>query len=71
MRYRVISTENGEDLTDDFNWILKPNGDLYFIADWGNLCSIGRAEVVPECGKIDQSIFDSSKIKFRKISIPY
>ena len=71
MKYRVISTENGGDLTDDFNWVLKPNGDLYFIDDWGNLCSIGRAEVVPECGKIDQSIFDASNIKFRKVTNPY
>ena len=71
MKYRVISTENGGDLTDDFNWVLKPNGDLYFIDEKGKLRDIGRAEVIPECAKIDQSIFDASSIKFRKVTNPY
>ena len=71
MKYRVISTDNGGDLTDDFNWVLKPNGDLYFIDDWGNLCSIGRVDIAPEYDKIDQSIFDVSNIKFCKITNPY
>lgn len=70
MKYRVISTDNGGDLTKDFNWLLKPDGELYFMDDWGKLCAIGRVDVAPEEYKIDQSIFDINKIKMTKITSP-
>ena len=29
--YRVIDTATGKDITDDYAWVLRPNGDLYYM----------------------------------------
>ena len=28
--YRVIDTTTGKDITDDYAWVLRPNGDLFY-----------------------------------------
>ena len=31
LNYRVINAKTGEDMTDDYDWVLSPNGDLNYL----------------------------------------
>jgi hypothetical protein len=31
LKYRVLNTKTGEDITDDFDWVVSPNGDLSYL----------------------------------------
>ena len=71
MKYRVINKKTGDDITDDYWWVLRPDGDLYFIDDHMYSCTIPDAEVVRLPYEIDQSIFDAGKIKMQKVTNPF
>lgn len=29
--YRVINSKTGEDITDDFDWVIRPDGSLHYL----------------------------------------
>ena len=31
LNYRVINAKTGKDMTDDYSWVLSPNGDLNYL----------------------------------------
>jgi hypothetical protein len=45
LKYRVINTKTGTDMTDDFDWVLSPNGDLNYL-DYTDLIGHPDAKLV-------------------------
>lgn len=50
LKYRVINSKTGEDITDDFDWVLSPNGDLNYL-EYSDL--IGHQDAVLVIVSID------------------
>ena len=45
LKYIVINSKTGEDITDDYDWVVSPNGDLNYL-DYGDLVGIAEAKLV-------------------------
>jgi hypothetical protein len=45
LKYRVINSKTGEDITEDYDWVVSPNGDLNYL-DYGDLVGIAEAKLV-------------------------
>ena len=46
-RYRVIDKKTKEDITNKYNWVITPNGKLFYLVDEG-LISHPHAMDLPE-----------------------
>lgn len=46
LEYKVINTKTGEDITDTYDWVISPNGELNYLFD-GDLCGLQNAKAVP------------------------
>ena len=46
LEYRVISVRTGKDITDDYDWVISPNGELNYLYD-GDLVGCPSAKAVP------------------------
>lgn len=46
MKYRVIDTRTGYDITDDFKWVITPDGELSY-RFYGDLIGCPTAKAVP------------------------
>lgn len=46
LEYRVINIKTGEDITDTYDWVISPNGELNYLYD-GDLCGLQYAKAVP------------------------
>lgn len=57
--YRVIDKRTGEDITDNYCWVLQPNGKLSY-NEYGDLIGMTYAEAVI-------SVSDDSSPSFVKI----
>ena len=49
MKFRVIDKRNGDDITDDYEWVLLPTGELKYL-EYSDLIGLTYAEpiVVPD-----------------------
>lgn len=48
MKYRVIDTRTGNDITEEQRWILTPQGQLAYVGEFGNAITIcGKVMAVP------------------------
>ena len=45
MTYRVVDSITGRDITDDYDWVLFPNGELHYIV-YGDVINDSTASVV-------------------------
>lgn len=45
MSYKVINSKTGEDLTYDFDWVIRPSGELFYL-DYCDLISHPDAKAV-------------------------
>ena len=56
LKYKVINTKTGEDITDEYDWVLTPNGDLYYTNQYNDFCYYVAAKVEPviQCLDIPQ-----------------
>ena len=46
LKYRVVNSKTGEDITDEYDWVLTPDGDLYYTDAYNNFCYYANAKVV-------------------------
>ena len=44
-KYRVINSVTNEDITDDYDWVVSPNGELNYL-DYGDLIGYQNAKLV-------------------------
>jgi hypothetical protein len=44
-KYRVINSVTNEDITDDYDWVVSPNGELNYL-DCGDLIGYPNAKLV-------------------------
>ena len=44
-KYRVINSVTNEDITDDYDWVVSPNGELNYL-DYGDLIGYPNAKLV-------------------------
>lgn len=47
MRYKVIDRVTGEDITDKYDWVITPNGELKY-NDYGDLTGCFEADYIIE-----------------------
>ena len=47
LKYRVINTKTGKDITTDYDWIVTPNGDLYYTNAYNDFCYYAAASPAP------------------------
>lgn len=49
MKFRVIDKRNGDDITNDYEWVLLPTGELKYL-DYSDLIGLTYAEpvMIPE-----------------------
>ena len=47
MRYKVIDKVTGEDITDKYDWVITPNGELKY-NDYGDLTGCFEADYIIE-----------------------
>jgi hypothetical protein len=45
MKFKVIDTRNGKDITNDYFWVIRPNGELGYI-DYGDFTGLTYAKEV-------------------------
>lgn len=43
--YKVIDSRTGKDITDDYAWVVRPNGDLFYM-EYCNFIGYPTAKVV-------------------------
>ncbi len=46
LKYRVINSKTLEDITDEYDWVLTPAGDLYYTDAYNNFCYYANATAV-------------------------
>ena len=47
MKYKVIDRRTNEDITDKYDWVITPNGELR-INEWGDLIGDPNADYIIE-----------------------
>ena len=47
LEYKVINSKTGEDITADYDWIITPNGDLYYTDANNDFCYYALAKAIP------------------------
>ena len=46
MKYKVINIKTGDDITNDYDWVLTPNGDLYYTNAYNDFCYYANAKAI-------------------------
>lgn len=44
LQYRVINSKTGKDITDDFDWVVTPDGSLHYL-DYEDLIGYPDAKI--------------------------
>lgn len=63
MRYRVINKHTGEDITNTENWVVTPDGKLYF-CDYDSLTGDPDA-------KVDWEVDDFKVVRCKDCDVPH
>lgn len=46
MKYKVIDTRTNVDITNDYTWVITPDGELHYLV-YGDLVGFPPAKVIP------------------------
>lgn len=71
IKYKVIDTRTGDDITNDRLWVITPDGRLLY--DDYDLIGYSNAEaiLIPDSA-VEQSIFNPpNPVKMRKVTNPF
>ena len=63
--FKVIDTRNGKNITNDYCWVLRPDGKLCY-NDYGDLIGMNHAQLVLNFEeKIDKELDQSTSSEYR------
>lgn len=65
MKYKVFDKVTKEDITNKYDWVIRPNGKLYYL-DYGDLIGYPNAMYVNELisDEVKQTVNSLKKLKY-------